>query len=224
MLATVVCAVLCGARGFDAIAQWINLQLPDLWYTLGYFRRPPTANAFRYLLNKLEPEILEACLRDWIAEQGQAGDLQVLALDGKTLCGTLGEHGRSVHLLSLFDQHTGCVLSQLKVSEKTNEAKAALEILKTVALRGRVITGDAMFCQRELCEAIVEAGGDYLIVVKDNQKTLKESIAGDFISGFSPLQRAEEAIALICCPLHLERTRSSRAAASRSQYADCPAS
>jgi len=224
MLATVVCAVLCGARGFDAIAQWIHLQLPDLWYTLGYFRHPPTANAFRYLLNKLDPEILEASLRDWIAEQGQASDLQALALDGKTLCGTLGEHGRSVHLLSLFDQHSGCVLSQLKVSEKTNEAKAALEILKTVALRGRVITGDAMFCQRELCEAIVEADGEYLFVVKDNQKTLKESIAGDFISGFSPLQRAEEAIALICRPLHLERTRSSRSAASRSQYADCPAS
>lgn len=194
MLATIVCAVLCGARGFDAIAQWIHTQRPELWYLLGYFRRPPTSGAFRYLLTKLSPEVFEQALRQWIAPlvAEAIGDdvLQGVALDGKTLCGTIGEHGRSLQLLSLFDERTGCVLSQMQVPQDTNEAKAALPILKTLALEGRVVTADAMFCQAEICRAIVDSGGDYLIVVKDNQRELKEAIAGDFLPGFSPRRSA----------------------------------
>jgi DDE_Tnp_1-associated/Transposase DDE domain len=192
MLATVVCAVLCGARGYEAIAQWIHAQLPEAWYALGYFRRPPTGGAFRYLLSKLDPESLEQTLRQWMADQSGDDDaeLHATAIDGKTLCSTLAEHQRSIQLLSLFDQRTGCVLSQMQVPTSTNEAKAALEILKTLVLTGRVVTADAMFCQPEICRAIVDSGGDYLIVVKDNQKELKEAIAGDFLPGFSPRQSA----------------------------------
>jgi hypothetical protein len=188
MTATVVCAVLCGARGYEAIAQWIHAQLPEVWYLLGYFRRPPTGGAFRYLLLKIDPEALEEALREWILQQTEldrdapAG----LALDGKTLCSTLAEHGRSIQLLSLFDQQSGCVFSQMQVPTDTNEAKAALSILKTLVLEGRVVTGDAMFAQPEICRAIVDSGGDYLIVIKDNQKELKETIAGEFLPAFSP--------------------------------------
>jgi len=194
MLATIVCAVLCGARGFDAIAQWVHAQQRELWYLLGYQRRPPTSGAFRYLLTKLGPEALEQALREWILPHvGALTDPEQLcgvALDGKTLCGTLGEHGRSLALLSLFDQQTGCVLSQLQVPQDTNEAKAALTILRTLILKGRVITADAMFCQAEICREIVDSGGDYLIVVKGNQRELKDTIAGDFLPGFSPRQSA----------------------------------
>lgn len=194
MLATVVCAVLCGARGFEAIAQWIHAQRPELWYLLGYYRRPPTSGAFRYLLTKLAPEALEQALRQWIAavlgEAIQDDQLQGVALDGKTLCGTMGSHGRSLQLLSLFDERSGCVLSQLPVPQETNEAKAALAILKTLVLAGRVVTADAMFARVEICRAIVDSGGDYLIVVKGNQQELKEAIAGDFLPGFSPRRSA----------------------------------
>ena len=67
MLAASVCAVLCGARGFDAIAQWIHLQDLSFWHQLGGKRRPPCANAFRYLLNALDPEILEVVLLRYFA-------------------------------------------------------------------------------------------------------------------------------------------------------------
>lgn len=188
MLATIVCAVLCGARGYEAIAQWIHAQDKSIWYLLGYFRRPPTGGAYRYLMSKVEPEALEAVLRTWVRENTDLNDdqLDALAIDGKTLCSTLAEHGRSIQLLSLFDNHTGCVLSQMQVPTDTNEAKAALEILKSLVLEGRVVTGDAMFAQPEICGAIVDSGGDYLLVVKDNQKELKEAIEGDFIRPFSP--------------------------------------
>jgi hypothetical protein len=188
MLATVVCAVLCGARGYEAIAQWIHAQLPQVWYLLGYYRRPPTGGAFRYLLSKIDPVALEHVLRAWIAEQTDiaAAELRALAIDGKTLCSTLAEHGRSIQLLSLFDQRTGCILSQMQVPTDTNEAKAALTLIRSLVLQGRVVTGDAMFAHPEICRAIVDSGGDYLIVVKDKQGELKETIAGDFLPGFSP--------------------------------------
>src|SRR5690606_26867080 len=112
--------------------------------------------------------------------------LTSLAIDGKTLCSTLAEHGRSIQLLSLFANHTGRVLSQMQVPTDPNEAKPALEILKSLMLEGRVVTGDAMFTQPEICRQIVDSGGDYLLVVKGNQKELKEAIEGDFIRPFSP--------------------------------------
>ena len=192
MLATIGCAVLCGARGYEAIAQWIHSQVPEVWYLLGYFRRPPTGGAYRYLLSKIDSELLEQALRQWIAEHTEidSDELDSLALDGKTLCSTLAEHGRSIQLLSLFDEQTGCVLSQMQVPTSTNEAKAALPILKSLVLEGRVVTGDAMFAQPDICRAIVDSGGNYLIVVKDNQKELKETIAGEFLPAFSPRHSA----------------------------------
>jgi len=192
MLATVVCAVLCGARGYEAIAQWIHAQEKSVWYQLGYFRTPPKEGAFRYLLNKMDPEQLEQALRTWITPHAEVDPqaMACLAIDGKTLCKTLDRHGKSVHLLSLFDQQTGCVLSQMPVSGKTNEIKTAPEILQTLVLEGRVVTGDAMFAQTEICRTIIDSGGDYLIVVKGNQGNLEEDIAGDFLPAFSPRQSA----------------------------------
>jgi predicted transposase YbfD/YdcC len=64
-----------------------------------------------------------------------------------------------------------------------------LELLKTIVLQGRLVTGDAAFCQRELCEQIVDSGGNYLFVVKDNQPELKAAIEAEFRPGFSPRHR-----------------------------------
>jgi hypothetical protein len=199
MLATVICAILCGARGYAGIADWIHLQSPQIWHWLGFFRNPPTRNAFRNLLMALSPEQFEAALRRWISNILPPPEanamLQPVALDGKTLCGTLTAHQQSVHLLAMLDQRTGCVLSQQRVDAKTNEAKTAMELLRTLVLKGRTFTGDAMFCQREVCQEIVNEGGDYFFVVKENQPTLREAIAEEFRPGFSP--RYREAAATI---------------------------
>ena len=193
MLATVVCAMLCGARGYSAIADWIHGHEPEVWHWLGYTRKPPKLGAFRKLLMKLSPVALEAALARWVerllGEDANDLHLQPVAMDGKSLCGALTEYGRAVHLLSLLDQHTGFTLHQLEVPGKTNEHKTALELLKLIVLKGRVITGDAMFCQRDLCEQIVRDEGHYYFEVKDNQSDLKESIEAEFNSAFSPLHR-----------------------------------
>jgi len=193
MLTTIVCAILTGARGYRAIAHWVRSQNATVWQWLGFRRKPACANSFRNLLLALEPDALEAILREWMAgaiELPSADTIQSVAMDGKTLCNTLAAHERNVHLLSLLDQATGSVLSQQAVPPITNEAKTAVDLLKTIVLKDRLVTGDAMFCQRELCEQIVDSGGDYLFVVKDNQPELKAAVAADFQPGFSPRQRA----------------------------------
>ncbi len=193
MLAAIVCGVLTGARGYRAIAQWARVQHATIGPWLGFQRRPPCANAFRNLLMALDPNVLEAVLRQWIEGvlgKPAADALPGVALDGKTLCGTLAAHERNVHLLSLFEQTLGGVLAQQAVDPTTNEAKAALDLLKEVVLEGRLVTGDAMFCQRELCAQVVADQGDYLFVVKDNQPELKAAIEAEFQPGFSPRDRA----------------------------------
>jgi hypothetical protein len=193
MLAAVVCAMLCGARGYSAIVQWLHALPVPWWHRLGFTRRPPKDHAFRDLLAAIPPEIFEAVVRTWVsAALGEAipeDELRAVAMDGKTLRGTLTPHQRAVHLLSLFDQRLGCVLSQQQVDEKTNEHKAALELLKTIVLKDCVVTGDAMFCQREICQQILDSGGDYFVVVKDNQPSLQETIAAEFRAAFSPGER-----------------------------------
>ena len=204
MLATVVCGILTGARGYTAIAEWIHRQEVQVWHWLGYLRKPPCPNAFRDLLMALDSDALESVLREWaetLLGETVPPELQAVAMDGKTLrstetlCSTLASHGRSVHLLSVIDQRTGFVLSQQEVDGKTNEHKGALQLLKTIVLKGRLVTGDAMFCQRDLCQQIVDDGGHYFFVVKDNQPSLKEAIAADFRPGFSPLYRTRAAAA-----------------------------
>ena len=184
MLAATVCGLLTGTRGCEAIAQWVRNQEPKIWHSLGFFRIPPCANTYRNLLARIPPETLEAILQAWIGplipEPGPNDPPQPVALDGKTLCGTLDKHQRSIHLLALFDHRTGGVLRQLAMPPTTNEHKAAMTLLKTIILKGKVITGDAIFCQRDLCQQVIDGGGDYFFAVKDNQLELKAAISAEF--------------------------------------------
>jgi hypothetical protein len=193
---------LCGSRSYSAITEWIHAQEPEIWHWLGFFRKPPTLNAFRKLLMRLSPVALEAALRPWVdgllGENLPSGEaLQPVAMDGKSLCGTLSEYGQAIHLLSLLDQQTGFTLRQLEVPGKTNEHKAALALLKSLVLKGRLITGDAIFCQRDLCQQIVDDDGHYFFLVKDNQPALKQAIQAEFEPAFSPLHRAATTKALV---------------------------
>jgi hypothetical protein len=197
MLTAVATGLLCGNRGYKAIAEWLHDLPVDVWHWMGHTRRPPKQDCFRDLLMKLDPDALEAALSRWIQQTLRLEltdeDLAAVSIDGKTLCGTLRPFARAVHLLAAVDHRTGCVLSQCRVDEKTNEHKAALDFLKTIVLEGKVIVGDAMFCQRDLCEQIVDSGGDYFFSVKENQPTLLREIELELAANdaaFSPLHSA----------------------------------
>ena len=191
MLAHACCAILCGCRGYAAISQWGRDQPIEFMHRLGYRRTPASFGAFQALFSRLEAPALEAALARWaehLIGPRAADSLAAVALDGKSLRGSLSPHAAAVHLLAALDQHTGCVLRQVRVDGKTNEHKAALGLLKEMALSGRVVTGDAMFCQRDLSRQVVESGGHYLWKVDDNQPTLKEAIRSAFEPARSPLR------------------------------------
>ena len=193
MLTAIICATLCGVREMRTIAKWVRQLEPSTFHWLGFTRKPPCANTYTNLLKEICPEEFEQAIREWTQtlEGIEIDDdsLRAVSIDGKTLRGSLHRHQRAVHLLSALDHQTGCVLSQTRVDSKTNEAKAAFDLFKTLVLKGKVIVGDAMFCQRELCEEIVDSDGDYFFTVKENQPTLLKNIRLAFANteGFSPL-------------------------------------
>ena len=193
MLTHACCALLCGARGYAAIAQWGRDQPIEFMHQLGYRRTPASYGAFQALLSRLDAEALEATLARWVAHllgEPDAAALRAVALDGKTARGSRTPLEAAVHLPAAMDQRTGCVLRQMRVDAKTNEHKAALELLKNLTLRGRIVTGDALFCQRDLSRQVVAADGHYLWKVDDNQPSLKEAIASAFEPARSPLRTA----------------------------------
>jgi hypothetical protein len=197
MLAQACCAILCGARGLSAIAQWGRDQPIEWMHRLGYRRRPPSYGAFQALFQRLDVTALESALGRWVAHllaaEPSARDvpLRAVAIDGKVLRGSGTALEAAVHLLAALDQQTGCVLSQIRVAAETNEHKAALELLRGMVLHGRVVTGDAIFCQRDLCQQVLDSGGHYLLRVKPgNQPTLAADIASAFEPAFSPRRPA----------------------------------
>ncbi len=110
---------------------------------------------------------------------------------------------RGVHLLAAYLPQEGWVLAQVEVDRKENEIPAAARLLKTLDLRGKIITGDALLAQRDLSLQIVEAGGEYIWIIKDNQPETSEALVRLFapepvVKGFSPAShddfQAEETV------------------------------
>jgi hypothetical protein len=194
MLAHACCAILCGCRGYAAIVQWGRDQPIELMHKLGYRRRPPAYGTFQGLFTRLDAVAFEAAVARWVAAllpAAGADGLRAVAIDGKTSRGSGTAGSPAVLLLSALDHQTGCVLAQARVPAETNEHKVALSLLKAMVLQGRVITGDAAFCQRDLCRQVVDDGGHYLIKVDANQPTLLADIASAFGPAFSPLRAAQ---------------------------------
>ena len=193
LLTQTCCAILCGARGYAAIAQWGRDQPIEFMHRIGYRRTPASYGALQSTLSRLDAPALETALAAWVAHllgRPAADELWAMALDGKVSRGSLTALDPAVHLLAAMDQKTGCVLRQMRVDASTNEHKTALELLKGLVLQGRVVTGDAMFCQRDLSAQVVTSGGHYLWKVDDNQPSLKDAIASAFEPACSPLRTA----------------------------------
>ena len=99
-----------------------------------------------------------------------------MALDGKTLRGSKKQGAPGTHLLSAFAHHVGITLAQQAVDGKTNEITAVETLLGQLVLEGRIVTMDALLTQRHVAQTIVDNGGDYVMIVKDNQPQLRSDI------------------------------------------------
>ena len=178
-----VLAKLAGQDSSRGMAHWAKLRHRELsqLFHLKRERMPHYSTWSRVLGHAVEPSEVEHLIGQFFVTaqsdaEPQRGKIH-LALDGKTLRGTIPLGAtRGVHLLAAYLPNQGVVLAQMRVDEKSNEITHAPKLLRQVDLRGAVVSGDAMFDQRELSSQIVRANGDYLWIVKDNQEGLREEI------------------------------------------------
>jgi hypothetical protein len=207
ILGLVCCAILSGASSYTAIARWAADQDICLMHRLGFTRKPPKMGGIRKVLIRLSAAALENALTRWAeAVLGRSlpqdrPPLVPLSLDGKTARGSSDGLRKAVHLLSVVAHESGLTLAQASVpngvTDKTNEHKAGLRLLEGLVLEGRLISGDAMFCQRDLSAQVIRQGGHYLWFVKENQPTLLRDIEAAFApsteGAFSPSAAADMA-------------------------------
>lgn len=173
ILSLAVVAMLSGAKSYQAIAQFGRDKGFALAHVLGFTRgKTPTKSTFSVLFRMLDVQAFEQALSRWIASRLPAAGEQRISLDGKTARGSRDAKLPGHHLVAAYCAEAEAVLAQIRVDAKTNEHKAALQLLGVLPLQGNIITGDAMFCQRDLCAAIIAAGGDYVFTAKENQPSL----------------------------------------------------
>lgn len=183
-------AVLAGASGPTAIAQWAAIKEELLASVLPMPHGVPCKDVFRRVLMALRPEAFQACFAAWVralrdeavAETGV--ERPTLAIDGKTL---RRSHDRknglgALHSVTAWASEYGLSLGQVACDEKSNEITAIPELLKLVDVAGGVVTIDAMGCQKEIAGAVVAAKGDYVLALKDNQPTLYRAAVDHLMS------------------------------------------
>ncbi len=188
-LGLVVLAMLMGRTSLVGIARFGRQFGPPLAHALGFRRgKTPAASTLSRTLRRFDPEQLEAILTRWIASRVDLAGVVQISIDGKTLRGSRDRDVPGQHLLAAYAPAVGAVLSQIRVEATTNEHKAALRLLGILPLQGKVVVGDAMFCQREVAETVVDRGGDYVLTVKGNQPGLGVDVRAGF--GFETAARS----------------------------------
>jgi predicted transposase YbfD/YdcC len=177
-----ILAKLAGQSSSRAIAEWAQLRKSELAHLFALRRKtmPHFSTWSRILGWAVDPGEVEEVVGSFFAKQVQKGlhpGERHLCLDGKTLRGTIPiGNTQGVHLLAAYLPKEGVVLAQVQVSTSGSEVSAAPLLLATVDLRGRVVSGDAVFASRKLSRSILQAKGDYLWMIKENQKQMYQDL------------------------------------------------
>lgn len=188
ILALAVAALLANHRSVLAIAEWGARQDAAMLTALGFpTPRTPCQSTLQRLFRQLDGQTLAAMLTACFGPAAHPASpdpaTQGVVIDGKAQRGRLrfAPSGCPVHALSAFCHDRGIVLAHEPIETGADKAEAELTVapalLARIAWPGRVLTGDALFCQRSLCEQVLAAGGDYLLLLKANQETLYHDIA-----------------------------------------------
>jgi len=171
-----ICAVVGNADSWRAVALWGRTHQTWLKRFLALPNGIPGHDTFRRLFARLDPQVFQTCLRQWLLEMSGALKVSHIAIDGKTLRGSKSSALGPLHLVSAWATQYDLSLGQVAVDAKSNEITTIPMLLEVLDLHGALVTIDAMGCQKAIAEKIVARGGDYLLTVKDNQEHLREDI------------------------------------------------
>lgn len=180
ILVLFILAKLCGQNKIYGIADWAQQQSEYLIEALKlkYKRLPHHSTYRRVLADEIDGDELERMVGAYLSQLPQKGQDMVIAIDGKTVRGTITrEDPFGLHLLAAYLPGEGIVLMQMVVEkDKENEIVVAPKLLECLDLRHKVVVGDAMHTQRQLSIQIVAAGGSFVWIVKDNQANTRKAI------------------------------------------------
>jgi len=177
-----ICAVICGAD------NWVEVELfgrsKEQWLRT-FLKLPhgiPSHDTFGRVFRLLDPEQFQRCFRSWTYAVQRVTKGQVVAVDGKTLRRshdrTLGK--AAIQMVSAWATANRLVLGQVKVDDQSNEITAIPELLEVLDIAGCIVTVDAIACQREIAEKIVDRKADYVLALKANQGNLFREVADLF--------------------------------------------
>ena len=179
-LTVVILGSLCGLCNVSQIHQWA--VSPKVREFLGeYFNitRVPCYYWMLCLLKLIEPKSLNRCFMNW-SQSLMADNEQELTIsfDGKTIRSTvkMTKYNSAMNIVSAQVSQLGITLAQKTVADGSNEIPAMRELLSLLEIKGCMVVADALHCQKETAAAIINKNADYLLVVKDNQETLKQDI------------------------------------------------
>jgi predicted transposase YbfD/YdcC len=226
ILALACCAMLCGYRSYRAIAEWGRNYGTDIAHALGFTHNTPCAATLHTIFRCIEREAFEAKVGAWadsmVATVPAAPEAPAIAIAvaGKTLRGSKKQGAPETHLLSVLAHRAGLTLMQQAVAAKTNEIKEVETVLGQIVLTGRIVPMEALLTQRQVAQTIVEAGGDYVMSVKDNQPQLKADI--ELVFTLPPVGDRQESVRTVDIGHGRIETRHLTTSAALVGYSDWP--
>lgn len=177
-----ILSVIAGGKGWEDMenyglskSEWLEqfLVLPE---------GIPSADTFRRVFERINPQVFERCFRRWVESVVETVGVQVIPIDGKTLKGSYdrGQGKSAIHLVSAWSSKYRLVLGQVKVTDKSNEITAIPALLELLDIAGCMITIDAMGTQTAIVSQIFNAKADYVLALKGNHPTLHGQVKGWF--------------------------------------------
>lgn len=169
-----VCAVICGADDWVEIEEWGNEKLAWLRQFLALPNGIPSHDTFGRVFSRIDAEAFQGAFLAWVQSAFEVSAGQVVAIDGKQLRRShdkrLGK--AAIYMVSAWAANNHLTLGQRKVDDKSNEITAIPKLLEVLSLAGCIVTIDAMGCQKEIAQAILDKGADYVLSLKENQGQL----------------------------------------------------
>lgn len=176
ILSIVLCAVISGCDDWETVAIFGEAKKDWLRNFLPLTNGIPSHDTFRRVFLLIDPKGFEEAFTLW-ARDAKIGSEEHIALDGKTLRRShRGNAGRALHMLHAWSCKHGVLIGQRKVDSKTNEITAIPDVLSLFDLKDVTVTIDAMGCQKDVAEQIVQAGGNYVLALKGNQSDLLDDV------------------------------------------------
>jgi predicted transposase YbfD/YdcC len=178
ILFIVTATMLCGAEDWEEMSSLAEGMQEWLSHYVDMSSGIPSAFTIERVISSIEPTSLESMLREIAQLFRQKLTDDIIAIDGKTLCGSRDKSGgqKGVHLLHAWSCDNRICLAQLKVDDKSNEITSICSLLDQLFLEGSIVTADALNTQKNTTAKIIEKGAHYVLPVKENQRGLLESI------------------------------------------------